>query len=81
MMRKWLLSIFTFILMVVGCCAITSCEKATDVQGLIYEKIEGKEEYRVVNTYMESVITHITIPETYLGLPVTEIGDYAFSDC
>ena len=80
-MRKWLLSIFTFILMAVGCCAITSCEKATDVQGLIYEKIEGKEEYRVVNTYMEAVFTHITIPETYLGLPVTEIGalhDYGY---
>ncbi len=44
---------------------------------LQYQKIDGKEEYRVVGlgTYAE---LDLVIPSTYKGLPVTEIGDGAF---
>ena len=47
--------------------------------GLGYEKIEGKEEYRV-NGVGEFSGDIITVPATYKGLPVTEIGQYAFKD-
>ena len=45
---------------------------------LQYQKIDGKEEYRVVGlgTYAE---LDLVIPSTYKGLPVTEIGEEAFS--
>ena len=76
MKKRWL-SILALALTAVGCCAFGAC-KGADVQGLVYEKIGGKDEYRVTNTFMESVITNITIPDTYLGLPVTEIGAHAF---
>ncbi len=48
-------------------------------QGLEYEKIEGKEEYRVKG---EGVFDggELIVPATYKGLPVTEVGDFAFSD-
>lgn len=45
---------------------------------LDFEKVEGKEEYRVVG--LGSVCDlDIVIPETYNSLPVTEIADAAFS--
>lgn len=47
-------------------------------QGLEYEKIEGKEEYRVTGDG-GFVGDELVVPATYKGLPVTEVGDYAFS--
>ncbi len=51
----------------------------TQVQSkLQFQRIAGKDEYRVVGLGMETE-TDIVIPATYNGLPVTEIGAYAFS--
>ena len=47
-------------------------------QGLEYEKIEGREEYRVTGDG-GFVGEELVVPATYKGLPVTEVGDYAFS--
>ena len=48
-------------------------------RGLEYEKIEGKEEYRVTGEGSFSG-NEIIVPATYKGLPVTEVGGFAFSD-
>ena len=47
-------------------------------RGLEYEKIEGKEEYRVTGDGGFAG-DELVVPATYKGLPVTEVGDYAFS--
>ena len=46
-------------------------------EGLDYEKIEGKDEYRVIGVG-SATETDIVIPSIYNDLPVTEIGDNAF---
>ena len=48
-------------------------------RGLEYEKIAEKEEYRVKG---EGVFDggELIVPATYKGLPVTEVGEFAFSD-
>lgn len=43
---------------------------------IVYEKIEGKDEYRVTGYTSNS--PKVVIPCEHLDLPVTEIGDYAF---
>ncbi len=48
-------------------------------RGLEYEKIEGKEEYRVTGDG-GFVGGELIVPATYKGLPVTEVGEFAFSD-
>ena len=45
--------------------------------GLHYQRIAGKDEYRVVGLGVAEE-SDIVIPCTYKGLPVTEIADYAF---
>ena len=46
-------------------------------EGLHYQKIAGKDEYRVVGLGMAEE-TDVVISSTYKGLPVTEIGGSAF---
>ena len=46
-------------------------------RNLHYQKIAGKEEYRVIGLGLAAE-SEIVISSTYNGLPVTEIGDYAF---
>ena len=46
-------------------------------ESLQYQKIDGKEEYRVVGLGTVSDLD-VVIPATYRGLPVTEIDDCAF---
>ena len=58
---------------------VCACGFACDfTQGLEYEKIEGREEYRVTGDG-GFVGEELVVPATYKGLPVTEVGDYAFS--
>ena len=49
-------------------------------EGLTYEMIADKEEYRVTGLG-SCEDTEINIPEEHEGLPVTEIGEKAFYDC
>lgn len=51
--------------------------EAGATENLHYQKIAGKEEYRVVGLGMAEE-TDIVISSTYKGLPVTEIGNTAF---
>ena len=46
-------------------------------ESLRFQKISGKDEYRVMGMGTVSLLA-VVIPETYRGLPVTEIGAYAF---
>ena len=48
-----------------------------ETEGLAYEKIEGKDEYRVVGMGTATE-TDIVIAAQVRGMPVTEIGDNAF---
>ncbi len=47
-------------------------------ESLLYQKIKGEEAYRVIGLGNVSDYD-IVIPSTYKGLPVTEIGEQAFS--
>ena len=47
-------------------------------RGLEYKKIAGKEEYRVTGEGSFSG-GELIVPATYKGLPVTEVGEFAFS--
>ena len=49
-------------------------------EGLSYELIDEKEEYRV-SDIGSCTDTEIIVPEEYEGLPVTEIGEKAFYGC
>ncbi|MBE7089992.1 MAG: hypothetical protein E7362_04225 [Clostridiales bacterium] len=55
-------------------------EPVQGTEGLVFTKIDGKEEYAVTGVANRSA-TEIVIPTTYLNLPVTSIGDSAFVSC
>ena len=56
----------------------TACG-STEQESLRYQKIEGEEAYRVMGIGTVSDYD-VVIPETYRGLPVTEIGAHAFEN-
>ena len=57
----------------------TETVDAPNTETFQYQKIAGKEEYRVIGLGTVSDLD-IVIPATYRGLTVTEIGQYAFRD-
>ena len=81
-MKKKLL--ITFILLLIASlsllCSCSSSGKKEYIEGLEYQKISGKEEYEVVGIG-DAKGEKIIIPPTYNDLPVTSIGDGAFSWC
>ncbi len=54
-------------------------QKEQWTKGLSYQKIDGKEEYRVIGLGVAEE-ADIVIPAAYRGLPVTELGERAFED-
>ena len=80
-MKKRLLTIiFAFTAMLCCVFGLSACKKDKEeiTESLRYQKIAGKEEYRVIGLGTISDL-NIVIPSTYRGLPVTEIGEYALS--
>ena len=81
-MRKTLIKLLFLVLaLCLGACMFTACSNNDGEQGsesLMFEKISGKDEYCVVGLG-EVSSWDIVIPSTYKGLPVTEIGENAFS--
>ncbi len=61
-----------------GICTVCGYDFSTSF-GFTFEKIDGKDEYRVVG--FTTAATQAVIPAEYNGLPVTAIGDYAFYEC
>lgn len=54
-------------------------ESPTIEDKLTFSLINNSTAYKV--TARDKTITQITIPDTYRGLPVTEISDNAFTNC
>lgn len=82
MKKKWIVGLLTMAGALVGTMGLTACDYLNHWQfpteeTLYFQQIEGKEEYRVVSvgTYAGSALE---IPDSFLGLPVTEIGAGAF---
>ena len=59
---------------------LKSDANAQTQERLRFQKISGKDEYRVMGMGTVSLLD-VVIPETYRGLPVTEIKSYAFRNC
>jgi len=55
--------------------------ESTATPGLIFQLIWGKSEYSVSYNKYSGLIGEVVIPAVHNGLPVTSIGDSAFSDC
>lgn len=82
---SYILIIGAIILGLMGCRDVetetNSSERLSDTsKGLEYNLTEAKDAYVVVGigTYEEA---ELVIPETYKGLPVIAIGEWAFSEC
>ena len=56
------------------------CQFCHSTLGLCYELNADGQSYTVTGIGRASRVEEITIPDTYLGLPVTAIGDSAFRD-
>ena len=78
-MKKKFLTFILAIAAVVSCAfGFSACEQPAE--GLQFQRISGKDEYRVID--LGGIFElDIVIPATYKGLPVTEIGEAAFAFC
>lgn len=64
-------------------CAFSACKKAPSSEYVKFKEIGGDRQAYYVSGYWDGMIANgnVLIPETYEGLPVTEIGSRAFKDC
>ncbi len=62
-----------------GICTVCAMKKPTE--GLIYTLMYTQDSYMVTGIGTASNTTEIVIADTYNGLLVTSIGDYAFDNC
>lgn len=79
--KKFLLALLAVCSVACLAFVVAGCDENANeavVESLHFQKIEGKEEYRVAGLGNVSDLD-IVIPATYKGLPVTEIGDGAFA--
>ena len=74
-----ILLVITWLAVICGCATIATSSDNSYTVNFEFEKIDGKEEYRVKGLKAETTETDIVIPSNYEGLPVTEIKDDAFS--
>ena len=85
-MKKFLIGLLACLSVFAGSIGLAACggnDNSIDkgaTENLHYQKIAGKEEYRVIGLGLASELD-IIISSTYKGLPVTEIDQYAFRDC
>ena len=75
-MQKRILSLLLALVMVIGLLPVTTRA----------EELDNGLQYKVYNTYVritgyEGSATELVIPNEILGLPVTQIGSYAFYEC
>ena len=77
--RKWRVCVLALFAVMINGVFFTSCsEQLGDItENLQYQKIEGKDEWRVTGLGTISAKS-VVIPTRYLGFPVTEIGNAAF---
>ena len=75
--RKFLLVLLAVCSIACSAFGLAGCDEGI-VESLHFQKIPGKQEYRVVGLGNVSDLD-IVIPSTYRGLPITEIGYMAFS--
>ena len=81
MKKKFLLILITATL-ALSVIVLVGCENSDipATEGLKYEKIDGKNEYMLSSMDM-ATDTNRVIASTYNGMPVTAIGEWAFSGC
>lgn len=86
MAKKWLISIMCLIILVSGVFSLSACDSEDGEKSSIeleYRLNSDGKSYSIVEAVEvnEQIPVHIEIPETYKGLPVTAIGDWAFGFC
>ncbi len=75
---KKTIKILLFAIIVVSALSLTSCFSNSESKGLVFELNDDKSSYSVVGLG-GCKNSNIVIPNEYKGLPVTKIGEYAFS--
>ncbi len=90
--KKFLMGLLSFACVAASALGLAACGNGTNngvdggestsqtqgTAGLHYQRIAGKDEYRVIGLGLAAELD-IVIPAAYNGLPVTEIGEMAFS--
>lgn len=68
-----------------GSAAHTACQSATDLLTIVYRLDEATQAAAIVDCIRTStnpaITCSVTLPDTIVGYPVTEIADYAFDGC
>ena len=82
--KKFLLNLLAFAsvtALAVGFSACKQSDKTVTEGDFTFEKIDGKDEYALIEYNKDSLQTNVVIPDTYNGTPITEISLSAFYYC